>query len=34
MKLVIRFSSPIVSKPFLSLLRVSDRHIKSTQKVL
>jgi hypothetical protein len=34
MKLVIRFSSPILSKPFQTLLRVSDHRMKSTQKVL
>jgi hypothetical protein len=34
MKLVIGFSSPIVSKSFQSSLMVSDHHIKSTQKVV
>jgi hypothetical protein len=34
MKLVIGFSSQIVPKPLQTLLRVSDHHIKHTQKVL
>jgi hypothetical protein len=34
MKLLIRFSSPTMSKLFQTLVRVSDHYIKSTQKVL
>jgi hypothetical protein len=34
MNLVIGFSGQTVSKPLQILLRVSDHHIKSTQKVL
>jgi hypothetical protein len=34
MKLVIEFSGQIVPKPLQTSLRVSDHHIKPTQKVL
>jgi hypothetical protein len=34
MKLVIGFSGQTVSKPFQTLLRVSNHHTKPTQKVL
>jgi hypothetical protein len=34
MKLVIGFSGQTVFKPFQTSLRVSNHHIKSTQKVL
>jgi hypothetical protein len=34
MKLVIGFSDQTVSEPLQILLRVSDHHIKTTQKVL
>jgi hypothetical protein len=34
MKLVIRFFGQIVPKPLQTLLKVSNHHIKPTQKVL